>query len=72
MELAEELAEPGGLSDGIGHGPILGLGAGAGHRVLPLRGPSEQVGAEENAMTRHGLACIRAARPVGVEVSNEL
>jgi hypothetical protein len=68
VELVEELTEPSRLSHAVGHGAVLGLGAGAGDNRLALRRPGDEAVAEEHGVARGGPACVGAARPVGIGV----
>jgi hypothetical protein len=62
MKFLQELAEPSGLSDGVGDGVVLGLGAGARHGVLAFGRPRHQVIAEEDALAGDGATSVGATR----------
>jgi hypothetical protein len=72
MELHEQLTEPARLGDAVGDAPVFRLGAGARDGLLTLRGPGHQIVAEEDAETGGELARVRAPRPVGVRVGNQV
>jgi hypothetical protein len=72
MEHLEELLEPTSLSHAIGHDAILSLDARSGDDVLTLRGPGDEVVAEEHNIARGGSACIQATHPVRIRVDRQL
>jgi hypothetical protein len=72
LELMQELAQPGGFSHTIGDGMVLDFGVGAGDDSLPLGRLGDQVVPEEHRIARHGATSVRAARPVGVGVDDEV
>jgi hypothetical protein len=59
MKFLQELAEPSGLSDGVGDD---GLCAGARHGVLAFGRPRHQVIAEEDALAGDGATSVRTTR----------
>jgi hypothetical protein len=64
VQFSQQLAQPGGLGDGIGDRPVFSFGTGPGDRVLALRGLGDEAITEKDSITGGGLACIRAACPV--------
>jgi hypothetical protein len=68
MELMEQLMEPNRLSHAVGHGAILGLGAGAGENRLALRRPGDEVVTEEHGIARGGPARVWITSPVSIGV----
>jgi hypothetical protein len=68
VELVEELTEPSRLSHAVGHGAVLGLGAGAGVNRLALRRLGDEAVAEEHGVARGGLARVGTTRPVSIGV----
>jgi hypothetical protein len=74
VELAKELAHPGGLRHAIGHNAVLSLCAAAGDDGLPLGGPGDKVGAgtQEYDIAGSGSVCVGTADLVGVGVDHEL
>jgi hypothetical protein len=71
MKLLWQLTEPTSLSDSIGNGSILGLGAGAGDSMLPLGGPRYQIVAKENTVAGGRATSVRTTSPIRVRVSNQ-
>ena len=51
MQLSKQLAQPGGLSDGIGHNTIFSFSTGTGDGVLALGGPGDQVIAKKHSIS---------------------
>jgi hypothetical protein len=72
VELLEQLTEPGRLSHAVGHGSIIGLGAGAGDDRLALRRPGDEAIPEEHDIPRGGSACVGTACPLGIGVDAKL
>jgi hypothetical protein len=72
MKLEEQLSEPCGLGNAVGHNTILSFGAGAGHRVLPLRGPGHQIVSKEHGVTRGGTPGVGAVGPISIGVDNQV
>jgi hypothetical protein len=72
MKLEEQLPEPRGLDNAVGHGAILGFDAGAGHRVLPLGGPGHQIVSKEHGVARGGTPGVGATDPVSIGVDNQV
>jgi hypothetical protein len=68
MELLEELPEPTSFSHIVGHSVILSLGTRARDGVLVLGGPRDEVVTDEHNIARSGPVCIRATRPVRIQV----
>jgi hypothetical protein len=68
VELVEQLTEPNRLSHAVGHGAVLGLGAGAGDNRLALRRPGDEVVTEEHGIARGGPARVWTTRPVDIGV----
>jgi hypothetical protein len=69
VKLLEQLTKPGHLIHDVGHGPILGLGAGAGDDWLALRRLGDEAIPEEHDIPRGGSTRVRTARPVGIGVT---
>ena len=72
MELLEQLMEPRRLSNAVGYNVILSLNAGAGDDRLPLRGPGDEVGAQELDVARGGTTCVGKDGPISVNVDDQL
>ena len=72
FKLKEKLAQPTGPGDTICNTSIFRFGTGAGGGGLPLGGPGDEVGAEENTKPRSGLLCVRAPRPINISVRDEI
>lgn len=70
MKLLKKLTELGSLDHAIGHNRILGLSAEAGDYMLPLRGPRDEVGAQEHSVVGCGPTRARVASPIGVGVDH--
>jgi hypothetical protein len=66
MEHPQKLPEPGGLGNAVGHNVVLGLSARAGDDGLSLRGPRDEVGAQEHCITGCGSTRVGAAIPASV------
>ena len=72
VELMKKLSEPRSLSNTIGDGAVLGLSAGAGHGVLTLRGPGDQVVTKEHSIARGGLPRVGTTSPISIRVDNQI
>lgn len=72
VELRQQLAQPGGLSHGIGHHTVLGFSTGPGDCVLPLRGPGNKIIPKENGIARGGLARIRTTSLVSIRLNHQV
>jgi hypothetical protein len=71
-ELLEQLIELGHLSRAIGHGVVLGLGAGAGDDRLSLRRPGDEAIPREHGIARGGPARVWTACLVSIGVDVKL
>jgi hypothetical protein len=72
VEHMKKLSEPRSLSNTISDGAVLGLSAGAGHGVLTLGGPGDQVVTKEHSIARGGLARIGIASLVSIRINHQV
>jgi hypothetical protein len=71
-ELKKELSKPRALSNGVGHGAILSLGTRTRDCRLPLGRPGDKRWSKIDTVPRSGAPGIRAARPVGIGVGDDV
>ena len=72
MELEQELTQPRGLSNTVGHRAVLSFNTGSGDCILTLGGPGDEIITEEYGVDRGGLARVRATSPISVSVDHKI
>jgi len=72
MELEQELTQPRGLSNTIGHCAVLSFSTGSGDCILTLGGPGDEIITEEHSVARGGLARVWATSPISVSVDHKI
>jgi hypothetical protein len=72
VERMKKQSEPRSLSNTISDGAVLGLSAGAGHGVLTLGRPGDQVVTKEHSIARGGLARIGTASLVSIRINHQV
>jgi len=72
MELEQELTQPRGLNNTVGHCAVLSFSTGSGGCILTLGGPGDEIITEEHSVARGGLARVRATSPISVSVDHKI
>jgi hypothetical protein len=72
VELMKKLTELGNLGHVIGLSVILGLSAGVRYDELPLRGPGDEVGIDEDDIAEGGPTRVGAADLINTGVDHQL
>jgi hypothetical protein len=72
MQLHKQLSKPTRLCHTIGHGVVLCISARSGDDVLTLRGPGDEIVAQEHRVARSGPASVGTTGPVNISVDDEV
>jgi hypothetical protein len=72
VQLQKQLIEPASLHHTADHGAVLRLSTRTGNDVLVLRGPGDEVVAQEHRVARSGPDGVRTNSSVNISVDNEL
>jgi hypothetical protein len=72
VQLHKQLTKPACLCHAVGHGAVLRLSARVGDDVLTLRGPRDEVVAQEHRVAPSRLASVERTIPVSISVDDKV
>jgi hypothetical protein len=72
VQLHKQLSKPTHLCHTVGHGAVLHLSAQMGDDILTLRGPGDEVVAQEHRVARSGSVSVGTTDPVSISVDDEV
>jgi hypothetical protein len=72
VQLHKQLSKPTRLCHTVGHGAVLRLSARMGDDVLTLRGPGDEVVAQEHRVARSGPVSVGTTGLVSISVDDEV
>jgi hypothetical protein len=72
VQLHKQLTKPTRLCHAVGHSAVFRLSARAGDDVLTLRGPGDEVVAQEHRVARSGPVSVRTTSLVSISVDDDV